>query len=43
MTIEPQSERTSSVWVGRVVVILIVAFIGVVIFMMFLAARGPGQ
>jgi hypothetical protein len=39
---EHPAERSGGRWPGRVVAIVIVAFIGLVLALMFLAARGSG-
>jgi len=41
LTNEQPTDRNGSVWGGRLAVILIFSFIGVVLALMFLAARGP--
>ena len=41
MTTQRQPERLGPAWAGRLAVILIVAFIVLVLVLMFFAARGP--
>ncbi len=41
MANEHPTERSGGLWFGRVAAILIVAFIGFVLTLMFMAARGP--
>ena len=41
MTIEHRPERPGPTWAGRLAVVLIVAFIVLVLTLMFFAARGP--
>jgi hypothetical protein len=41
VTHEQPTDRSGRPWGGRVATILILAFIGVVLALMFFAARGP--
>ena len=41
MTNDHPTEQSIGPWAGRLAAILIVAFIGLVLTLMFMAARGP--